>query len=126
MSLSGTIRRPDKGPLGSVDDVRRRLADAFPGVAFALQRAEPPADKVVRDHMSFFLPLWTAAFGARVRYPHWTGMYETSDGVVEFYFEAVEPVAWISATAYGTTSGLNDNFARLSAATGWVVKHPWF
>jgi hypothetical protein len=74
--------------------------------------------------MSFFLPL--AAFGERVRYPHWTGIYEGNGSIVEFYFEAVEPVKWVKATSYRMTAGLDDNFGRLSAATGWVVKYPWF
>jgi hypothetical protein len=126
MSLRGTIRSPDGHPLGSVDEVRRRLADAYPGVGFTWQKQEPPAAKAVRDHMSFSLPLWLAVFGERVRYPHWAGTYDSSSGVVEFYFEAVEPVTWVRATSYGMTAGLNDSFGRLSAATGWVVKYPWF
>lgn len=126
MSLSGTIRRPDRGPLGPVEEIKRRLSDCFPGVTFSLQEKEPPGAAEARRQMPSFLRLWLALLGKRVRYPHWIGLYESSRAVVEFYFEPDEPVRWIRATSYGMTAGLDYNFERLSVATGWTVVYPRF
>src|SRR5216684_5438060 len=38
MSLSGTIRRGDRQPLGSPEQVKTQLAKAFPGTQFILVR----------------------------------------------------------------------------------------
>jgi hypothetical protein len=126
MSLRGTIRRSDKGPLGSVEDVKRHLSAAFPGVRFILEKEEPPGLSKTRAHMSLFLRLWIAVLGVRHRYPHWNGLYEARGAAIEFYFEADEPVRWIRATSYGMTAGFDDDFDRLSAATGWSVIYPSF
>jgi hypothetical protein len=89
MGFSAVIRRPDKGPLGSVDEVRRELYRAFPGAQFTLIEREAPPVAQVRLSLSPFLRLWFALFGGRVRYPHYSGGYEDKSGfAVEFYFEA--------------------------------------
>jgi hypothetical protein len=76
--------------------------------------------------MSLFLRLWLAVFARKTRYPHHYGGFERKGGAVEFYFESEEPVRWIRTTSYGMTTELNENFDRLSAATGWVVVYPRF
>ena len=77
--------------------------------------------------MPLFLRLWLFVFGVKDRYPNYHGYFERSrGGAVEFHFLAEEPVRWIRATSYGRTGGLDSNFDRLSAATGWVVKYPRF
>jgi hypothetical protein len=127
MSLRGTIRRPDNGPLGTEEDVRRRLSDAFPGVRFEYQAEVPPGLARAHQQMSLFLRLWLAIFGIKTRYPNHHGYFESGNGgAVEFYFPAKHPVHWITATSYGMTAGLDGNFDRLFAATGWKIVYPRF
>ena len=98
------------------------LSRAFPDVRFQFEAAEPPAAAEVRRSMSWFLRLWLATFGTSVAYPRRYGFFESgTGGAVEFYFHAEQPVRWIMATSYGRTGGLDDNFDRLYAATGWKV-----
>jgi hypothetical protein len=106
MSLRGIIRRSDKSPLGSVEDVKRHLSGTFPGVRFILEKEEPPGLAKARVHMSLFLRLWIAVLGVRVRYPHWNGLYEARGAAVEFYFEADEPVRWIRGNFVRDDGGL--------------------
>ena len=122
MSLSGTIRRPDKRPLGSVEDVKRRVSDAFPGIQFVLERGEPPRMGMARKRMSLFLRLWRAAFSIRRRYAYWACHYQAHGSAVGLYFEASEPVRWIRASLDGRNveSGA-DGFERLCTATGWTI-----
>jgi hypothetical protein len=125
MSLSAVIQRPDKGPLGGIDEVRRELSRAFPGAQFTLIEREPPGVAQLRS--SPFLRLWVALFGRRVRYPYYSGLYEDKSGfAVEFYFEAEAPIHEVRVTLYGRTTGAKSFFRRLSDATGWQVKFPPF
>ena len=71
--------------------------------------------------------LWVTVFGGTIEYPNHHGYFERDEGgAVEFYFLAKRPVYWITATSYGMTAGLDDNFARLSAKTGWKIAYPRF
>jgi hypothetical protein len=125
MSLRGTIRKPDNAPLGTEEDVKRHLSDAFPGVRFVYEAEEPPGLASVK--LPLLLRLWLAVFGVKTQYPNHHGYFEREGGgAVEFYFPAKQPVHWITATSYGMTAGLDDNFARLSAATGWEIAYPRF
>jgi hypothetical protein len=66
-------------------------------------------------------------FSPRVRYPHYTGIYEGGTGfAIEFYFEAIMPVRRIRATLYGQTNGADGLFRQLSSSTTWQVKYPPF
>jgi hypothetical protein len=110
--------------LGSVEDVRRELSQAFPGARFVLVTDEPPA--MARVQLPIFLRLWLALFVLRVRYPHWIGLFESGKGfVIEFYF-AKSPVRTIRVTLYGRPTGAGSYFQHLSSATGWQVKYPSF
>jgi hypothetical protein len=127
MSLTGTIRRRDRRPLGTVEEVKRHLSEAFPGTRFTYVASKPPGAAAIRWPLR--ARLLFAVFGTRTRYPHHSGLFERTLGdpaAVQFYFEASEPVRWIRATSYGMTSGLDESFARLSAATGWVTVYPRF
>ena len=105
----------------------RHLSDAFPGVRFAYQGEEPPGAASARKRMPLYLRLWLSVFGVGTRYPNHCGYFKRSNGgVVEFSFPAAQTVHWIEATSYGMTAGLANNFNRLSAATGWVIKYPRF
>lgn len=128
MSLTCTIRRRDKGRLGSADEVKQQLTQVFAGCVFILQEREPPGAAEVRRHMSMLLRVWLAIFALRERYPHWIGSYEAPAGQasVEFYFEPKEPIRWIRATSYGRNAGMDGNFERLARATGWTVVFPRF
>ena len=127
MSLRGIIRRPDRGPLGSEEEVMVRLSVAFPGVQFQYEAEEPPGIAWSRKQMSTWLRVWLFVFGEDVPFPRRYGYFQRAGGgTVEFYFVAEQPVRWIEATAYGMTAGLDDNFDRLYAATGWKVEYPRF
>jgi hypothetical protein len=105
----------------------RLLSDAFPGVRFEYQAEEPAGLALARQQMSLWLRLWLSIFGTDVRYPRRYGCFERRNGgVVEFYFVAEQPVRRIEATSYGMTAGLDENFDRLSAATGWKIVYPRF
>jgi hypothetical protein len=118
MSLRGTIQRSDKGPLGADKEIMLRLSEAFPGTVFQYEAGEPPRLAAVR--LPLLLRLWLLIFGARdVPYPRYQGYFErASGGAVEFHFAAGDTVRAIIATSYGSTGGLDANFARLSEATG--------
>jgi hypothetical protein len=125
MSLRGVIERPDKAPLGSIAQVKQQLAEVFPGVTFVYQAEEPDGAKAAWANMSPLLRIWLFFFGVDGRYPNYSG-YFTGDqgGMIEFYFEAVEPIRTISATSYGRTGGLDDYFDRLARKSGWVIQYP--
>ena len=127
MSLRGIRRRPDRGPLGSEEEVLVRLSEAFPGVRFQYEAEEPPGMAVARGQMSIWLRVWLVVFGQDVPYPRRYGYFQrASGGTVEFYFVAEQPVRLIEATSYGMTAGLDENFDRLAAATGWKIVYPRF
>jgi hypothetical protein len=42
MSLSAAIRRADRQPLGTVEEVKTKLTEAFPGVQFTLVETPGP------------------------------------------------------------------------------------
>ena len=77
--------------------------------------------------MALLLRFWLSIFGTKTRYPHHHGYFESGNGgAVEFYFPAIEPVRWVTATSYGMTAGLDGHFDRLFAATGWKIVYPRF
>jgi hypothetical protein len=127
MSLRGTIRRSDNGPLGTEEDIKRCLADAFPGVRFEYQAGESPSFARAHEQLPLLLRFWLSIFGTKTRYPNYYGYFESGNGgAVEFYFPAEQPVRQIAATSYGRTAGLDGNFDRLFAATGWKIVYPRF
>jgi hypothetical protein len=105
----------------------RLLSEFFPGVRFEYQAEESLGMASAREQMPLWLRLWLSAFGKETRYPRRYGFFENRNGgAVEFYFVAENPVRWIEATSYGMTAGLDENFNRLSAATGWKIVYPRF
>ncbi|WP_166302285.1 MULTISPECIES: hypothetical protein [unclassified Bradyrhizobium] len=104
-----------------------RLSDAFPGIRFQYEAEEPPGSVAARAQMSILLRAWLFLFGSDTPYPRRQGYFENGKGgSVEFYFEARQPVRSITAISYGMTAGLDDNFDRLYAATGWKIVYPRF
>jgi hypothetical protein len=105
-----------------------RLSEAFPGVRFQYEAEEPSVVAAVRSQTPIWLRVWTFAFGTTdTPYPRRYGYFQRAGGgTVEFYFVAEQPVRWIEATSYGMTAGLDANFDRLAAATGWKIAYPRF
>ena len=93
MSLREIIRRPDRGPLGSEEEVLVRLSEAFPGVRFQYEAEEPPGMAVARGQMSIWLRVWLVVFGQDVPYPRRYGASrEQAAAQSMFYFVAEQPV----------------------------------
>ena len=69
MSLEGTIRRSGGGPLGTAEEVKLRLSDAFPGVQFTFAARKPPG--MAAAGVPLALRLWLAVFGGRRRTAQW-------------------------------------------------------
>jgi hypothetical protein len=86
MSLTGTIRRHDRGPLGTVEEVKRHLADAFPGTTFRYVGSEPPGVSAIRWPLR--ARLLGAIFSVRTRYPHHSGLFERTLGDPCFVFRS--------------------------------------
>jgi hypothetical protein len=100
MALTGTIRRPDRRPLGTVEEVKRHLSEAFPGVRFSYHAQKPPGLAELGLRLPLMLRLWLLAFGVKTRFPRHYGVFERNiGGTVEFHFEAREPVRWVRATS---------------------------
>jgi|SRR6266853_643583 hypothetical protein len=121
MSLSGTIRRGDRQPLGSPEQVKTQLAKAFPGTQFILVRdggfIRPSGFNLTSLLIRLFEP----------RYPYWEGNFEGDKFAVVFEL-GVEPVIkTVEFTLYGPgTLGADAHFASLSEQTGWQTKFPKF
>jgi hypothetical protein len=125
MSLTGFIRRPDRAPLGSDDEVKLQLSTHFPGVKFRYEAEEPSAYGELRKHLSLFQRFWRHFFLWDVPYPRHSGDIQSPSGwAIEFRFVAGPSVPWIAATAYGRTAGLDATFERLEQATGWETYYP--
>jgi hypothetical protein len=123
MALTGFIRRPDRTPLGTEEEVMRQLSTFFPGVSFTYEAERPAEMEAVK--LSLFLRLWLYFFGWEVSYPRYCGLVESPAGwVIQFYFVSGPTVPWVQATSYGRTGGLDAIFERLRKATGWVTYYP--
>lgn len=94
---------------------------------FEYEPEERPVTPAVRSQMPLWLRVWLFVFGQDVPYPRRYGYFQNGrGGSVEFYFVAEQSVRWIEATSYGNTTGLDENFDRLAAATGWKIVYPRF
>jgi hypothetical protein len=124
MSLSAAIRRADRQPLGTVEEVKTRLTEAFPGVQFTLVETPGPNPIPRFSRLGIFLAIWSLLGLVRhPPYPHWHGLFQ-GIGAAEFTFDQKEPIRIIEVMLYGRTTGLVPHFANLSANTGWEIKYP--
>jgi hypothetical protein len=121
MSLSEVIRRPDGRPLGSDEEIKARLDEAFPGMRYVRVDGPTPLP----------LPRWSLRSSLlrlilwfnRPRYPYWSTYFEAERFIAEFEFDSASAVREIRVTLYGPgTTGLNPYFAKLLANTEWEVK----
>lgn len=116
MSLGATLRRADRRPLGSDEDVKAKLSEAFPGIAYIFVEHSPP----LRLPRFSPLRLWIWLF--RPSYPHWYGHVQKPRFAVEFIFDSCPAVRSVRVTLYGAgTDGAEPHFAALSASTGWEL-----
>ncbi len=126
MSLSAVIRRPDRQPLGTVEEVKARLSEAFPGMEFMLVESPGPNAIPPFSRLGIFLAFWTFLGLARSPpYPHWHGLFQ-GIGAAEFTFDQKEPIRLIQVVLYGRTTGLVPHLDKLTASTGWQIKYPPF
>ncbi len=124
MSLSAAITRADRQPLGTVEEVKTRLTEAFPGVQFTLVETPGPNSIPRFSRLGIFLAMWSLLGLVRSPpYPHWHGLF-LGIGAAEFTFDQKEPIRIIEVMLYGRTTGLVPHFANLSANTGWEIKYP--
>jgi hypothetical protein len=119
MALSLWIRPADKRPLGDAEEVKAELNEAFPGIRFI--RVDGPGP--VTAHVSGIAALLLWFF--RPRYPYWSGLFDGGQFHAEFEIPITRTIHMIRGTLYGSGSLAADaHFAKLSASTGWRIKHP--
>ena|ERR1700730_11172410 len=117
MSFTQVIKRADRRPLGTAEEVKVRLDEAFPGMRYV--RIDKPSELPLPRWSWLRLVLWLN----RPRYPYWESHFEGEGFIAEFKFDDSGTVRKITVTLYGRgTTGANPYFARLSSATGWKLK----
>ena len=123
MSIDGVIRRGDRKPLGSPEQVKAQLNEAFPGTQFIFVR-----DGGVVPPLGFSLvSLLVWLFAIRGEYPHWEGIFEGDEFAAVFTVGTRPSIKSVRVTLYGRgTPNANVYFATLSKQTGWQTKFPWF
>jgi hypothetical protein len=118
MGLSAVIRRPDRQPLGSVEEVQQKVIDAFPGTSFAIEHGQgaiqPRGFSVGALLLRFF----------RARYPYCEGHYEGKEFAVTFNLGSEPTVRAIRVTLYGRgTVAATSQFENLYKTTGWKIRY---
>ena len=86
MARNGRIAGSDGQPLGSASEVQQHLAEIFPGIKFALQRAAATS-----GIQSLDLPGWLAKISG-VKYPHWIGMSERERFIISFRLDGEQSI----------------------------------
>src|ERR1700751_5759238 len=95
MSFTQTIRSPDRRPLGTVDQVKTRLNEAFSGMRYV--RIDESPDLPFPRWSWVRLVLWLY----RPRYPYWESHFEGEQFIAEFKFDHSRTVRKITVTLYG-------------------------
>src|ERR1700692_1131464 len=112
MSFGQVIRRADRQPLGSDEEVKAKLDEAFPGMRYARVDRPPPLP----------LPRWSLRSSLvrlvlwfnRPRYPYWSSHFEGDQFIAEFHFDFGSAVREIRVTLYGRgTAAAKPHFAKL-------------
>src|SRR5712691_5217364 len=118
MGLDQVVRRADRRPLGTDEEVKAKLDEAFPGMRYV--RVDGPGPNPF-PRLSFWrLVLWFY----RPRYPYWSTHFGVDQFIAEFNFDSAPAVREIRVTLYGRgVTGVEEPyFAKLSANTGWQVE----
>jgi hypothetical protein len=72
MGVDAIIRRKDKKPMGSPDEVQKRLSESFSGAEFSI------------------------SFSGR-----WNGHFQRNGLAIEFYFNSAGPISDVRISMYG-------------------------
>ena len=126
MALHVFFQHPDRTTLGAASDVQRQLTEVFPGLKFAHRAQRSPDANNPRKIMTLFHHLWSLITTPDGRISNYMGRFEDQRGTIIDFCFAEEPVTWIKAVGYGSIFDLNDDFKRLSKATGWGIVYPSF
>lgn len=119
MALDAVIRRGDRQPLGSLEQVKAQIEKAFPGTQFKFVR-----DDGIPSWLNPALPL-LELLGSR--YPCWEGTFEGDMLIAVFDLGAGPIVEAVRVTLYGQgTTNADPHFAILSGETGWETEYPEF
>ena len=114
--MGGAITGPNGQPLGSPDDVKLRLDEAFGAVRFVLVRDEGAAKPSGLAKILFL-------FLRPKEYPYWHGSFEGQEFATTFEFTAKPIVPKIAVTLYGRgTPNATRYFTELQERTGWRTK----
>jgi hypothetical protein len=119
VSIDGVIRRGDRKPLGSTEEVKAQLGKAFPGIQFTFVR-----DGGVAPSLGFsFVSLLVWLFAIREDFPHWEGSFEGDEFIAVFTVGTRPSVKAVRVTLYGRgTTNANAYFTTLFKQTGWRTK----
>ena len=121
MALGGVIRRGDRQPLGTAEEVKNALKDAFPGTKFTLVRGPHPVELAIERNGSILIRLLFWLF--RESYPRWEGNFEGAEFATEFKFPDDPVVEKVTVTLYGRISpSATPYFSKLAEKTGWQLK----
>jgi hypothetical protein len=117
MALGGVIRRGDRQPLGTVDEVKDQLNDAFPGSTFTRVHGPHPIEAML-EKQSPVARLLSRLF--RENYPRWHGSFSGAEFAAEFRFPDSPMVKQVRVTLYGRGSAsATPYFTELAKKTGW-------
>jgi hypothetical protein len=121
MALGGVIRRGDRQPLGTADEVKTELKEAFPGARFTLVRGPHPIEPTTEPNGFSLLRFLSWLF--RESYPRWEGNFEGAEFAAEFKFPDGPVVEKVTVTLYGRGSpNATPYFSKLAKKTGWHLK----
>lgn len=122
MGLDATIKRKDGKALGSVDEVQRALAAAFPGIQIGLlpsgaEKIRTAAEKGINfpEIILKHFESTPAQFG---------GDYEGPGFSAQFNLGANESVRHVGVVLYGKTTESEPMFEFIEREYGWITSFP--
>lgn len=122
--LGARLQRPDRQPLGNIDQVQNELSSVFLGMRFT--KVDGPTqrqieiDKLMRGWKSQLLSI----FLSKTRYPFWEGHFEGDKFIAVFRLGPEQKVRSVQVELYGRgTLAATPFFDALAARTGWRIKY---
>ena len=121
MGLNAELYRLDGQPLGSIENVKELLAEAFPGARFITIEKKP--DVPGYERLASLLRL--SGFQIReVKYPHYAANFEGEEFAVEFEIDADPIVQIVRLTFYGRgVNNASPHLDQLCGKTGWQIRY---
>jgi hypothetical protein len=121
MSLDAIIRRVDRQPLGSIEEVQQKLIDAFPGIQFGIEHGR--GDQGQGAAIAALLSLISIKV-AKVEYPYHEAYFQRGQFAAQFNLGSGPTVRDIQVTLYGRgTSEATPHFDKLTRETGWQLEY---